>query len=429
MFHSIGMMSKCHIPVVTKSKLKQIFLLLVIVVFLEIFWTRSCRPYYPVVPGDIRTPPKSLYLTDFGVSHWRPEKVKKILMWTPYFDLDGWTKYINDTLQSCPNLLGKCAMTDNKSEILSSSAVVFHMDDLWKIWFLSLDSKSWKPQYRDPSQVWVMLSQEAPPHLWGWFPPNFFNWTMSYRRDSTIFHTYGHHVKKSHEELQNETRHFQNEAKINYFKYNSKMAVVHVSNCMDQLRRYKIVRELSKYVEVDEFGHCSGKIVCNASVPFEKCMDIFRPYKFYLAFENTVCRDYITEKFWLALNVKQQIPVVAVSKHTSEILPPKSYLNVFDFPSIKALADEMIRIGNNETLFNSFFEWKRYYKPAPSGFCSLCNALHENRTAQVYHDLEAWIQHDDCPRFSVRNFMLCCNQCSFSVFFFKTSFCNLHCSH
>ena len=396
------MVLKRYFPVVTKSKLKLgIFLLLILSVLLQIFWTRSCRPYYPVVPGDIRAPTKSMYLTNFGVDHWRPETVKKILMWTPY--LGGSSKYINDSLQTCPNLLGRCVITDNKSELRSSSAVMFDMDDFWKTWFTSRDSKSWKPRFRDPSQVWVMLSQEAPPSLWGWFPPNFFNWTMSYRRDSTIVHTYGHHVRKSHEELQNSTRDFQNEAKINYFKNKSKMAVVHVSHCMDQLRRYKIVRELSKYVEVDEFGHCSGKIVCDSSVPFKKCMDFFRPYKFYLAFENSACRDYITEKIWSALNVKHQIPVIAVSRYTAELLPPKSYLNLFDFPSLQALADEMLRIGNNEALFNSFFEWKRYYKPAPSGFCSLCNALHENRTAQTYHDLEAWIQHDSCPRFSASN--------------------------
>ena len=400
-------MLKTYLHELTMSKLKVIFLLLVLVVLIQI-WTHSCRAraYYPVVPRDIRTPPPSSYLTKFGVSHWRPEKLKKILMWTAYFDIEGWTMDMNNSLQSCPNLAGRCVITDNRSELQSASAVLFHADDLWKMWFTSLDSKSWKPRYRDPSQVWVMLSQEAPPHLFGWFPPNFFNWTMSYRRDSTILHTYMSHVKRSPEELQNKTRNTQNEANINYFRSKSKMAVVHVSNCADQLQRYKIIRELSKYVKVDEFGHCSGKVVCNSNVPFEKCMNIFRPYKFYLAFENTVCRDYISEKFWMAQNVKHQIPVIAVSQHTTDILPPKSYLNLFDFPSIKALADEMVRVGNNATLFNSYFDWKRYYKPSPSGFCTFCNALHENRAAQSHHDMEAWIQHDTCPRFSVSIFLL-----------------------
>ena len=362
---------------------------------------RPSSSYYPAVPGEIRDPPTSLFLTNFGVSHWRPEKVKKILMWTTYFDIEGWANDVNRTLQSCQNLLGRCEMTNNKSELQSSSAVLFHANDLWKMWFTSIDSKSWKPQYRHPSQVWVMLSQEAPPNQWGWFPPNFFNWTISYRRDSTILHTYGLQVKKSQEELQNSIAELQNKRRINYSGNKTKMAVVHVSNCIDHGRRYKIIRELTKYIEVDEFGYCSGNVVCNSTVSFDKCMDFFKPYKFYLAFENAVCRDYITEKFWLAQTVKFQIPVIAANKHTLEFLPSKSYLNVFDFPSIKDLADEMIRIGNNSTLFNSFFEWKNYYKPLPNPFCTFCNALHENRTAQSYHGMEAWIQHDSCPKLTV----------------------------
>ena len=394
------------------SRLMCIFLLLILMALLHC-WTQRSSTYYPAAPGEIRVPSTSQYLTNFGVSNWRPEKVKKILLWTPYFDT---AERVNKSLQSCSNALGRCEMTNNKSELQSSSAVLFHADDLWGMWFTSRDSKSWRPQYRDPRQVWVMMTLEATTHMWGWFPPNFFNWTFSYRRDSTILHTYGLEMEKSQEELHNSTTEFQNKRKFNYFGNKTKMAAIHVSNCADYGRRYKIIRELSKYIEVDEFGHCSGNIVCNSTVSFDKCMEIFKPYKFYLAFENAICRDYITEKFWLAQTVKWQIPVISASKHTIERLPPKSYLNVFDFPSIKDLADEMIRIGNNATLFNGFFDWKDYYKPLPNPFCTLCNALHENRTAQSYHDMEAWIQHDTCSkptvsvfkRFYTAQYEVCC---------------------
>jgi alpha-1,3-fucosyltransferase len=50
-------------------------------------------------------------------------------------------------------------------------------------------------------------------------------------------------------------------------------------------------------------------------------------YKFYLSFENSVCRDYISEKFWKALN-NNIVPVVLGGADYSRVAPPKSYINV-----------------------------------------------------------------------------------------------------
>lgn len=350
---------------------------------------------FPSEPKEIRALSPEVYLTRYNVNYWQPEKVNKILMWTPFFNEKNWAQSVNSVLQLCPEAFGRCEMTANRLEVYSSSAVLFHADDFWKIWFLSFD-KEWKPTYRHPRQVWVMMSHEPTTLMWGWFPPDMFNWTMTYRRDSTIPFPIGLYVKKTQKEVQESL--LQNMGTINYFGNKTKMAVIHVSNCPDNARRYRIVKELSKYLEVDEYGHCSGKVVCDYTLPLKKCSEFFQKYKFYLAFENSICRDYTTEKYWHAQTIKHQIPVVAASNSTLSLLPPKSYLNLFDFPTVKDLADEMLRIGNNATLFNSFFEWQKYYKPGPNSFCTFCKALHENRTAQSYHDMEAWIKHDTCSK-------------------------------
>ena len=65
----------------------------------------------------------------------------------------------------------------------------------------------------------------------------------------------------------------------------------------------------------------------------------------------------MSEKYWFAIE-RHQIPVVAASKTNTEMMLPNSYLNVVDFSTIKDLADRMVEIANNETLFNSFFRWK-----------------------------------------------------------------------
>lgn len=57
-----------------------------------------------------------------------------------------------------------------------------------------------------------------------------------------------------------------------------------------------------------------------------------RDYKFYLAFENSVCVDYVTEKFWnaLAFNV---LPVVLGGADYQHMVPNTSYIDVRNFKS------------------------------------------------------------------------------------------------
>ena len=357
-------------------------------------WTHSDIIFYPPLPTEIREPHVDSYLTKYSSNYWQPEAVKTILLWTPVFSYKPWPSLANNNLKSCDNLRGRCEVTDNKSHLIHASAVIFHANDFWKMWLLSASPKASRPSYRHPRQVWIMMTQEPTVNMWGWFPKNMFNWTMTYRRDSTIVMHYGSYIKKPDEELPISPQ------EIDYFRGKTKMAVIQVSHCDDNARRYKIVRELSRYIDVDEFGECSGRVICPRDAklgkPLVDCENFFKDYKFYLAFENSVCRDYITEKYWDSQVNKHQIPVVAASKATLELLPPHSYINVFDFPSVKDMANEMIRIATNASLYNSYFKWHHYYKPGPNPFCSLCNALHDNRTAQTYHDLGRWIKHDTC---------------------------------
>ncbi len=41
-------------------------------------------------------------------------------------------------------------------------------------------------------------------------------------------------------------------------------------------------------------------------------------YKFYLSFENSVCSDYVSEKFWKILNL-DVVPVVLSGSNFTEV--------------------------------------------------------------------------------------------------------------
>ena len=100
-------------------------------------------------------------------------------------------------------------------------------------------------------------------------------------------------------------------------------------------------------------------------------------------------QDYVTEKFFniLAYNV---IPVVFNGANMSAIAPPHSYINSEDFSSVDQLAEYLLKVGRNDTLFASYFWWRDYYQiqvsrqssykhnnlSARPGFSTRCQELH-----------------------------------------------------
>jgi Glycosyltransferase family 10 (fucosyltransferase) C-term len=71
-----------------------------------------------------------------------------------------------------------------------------------------------------------------------------------------------------------------------------------VSNCNDRNGRLNYARELSKHISVDIYGKCGTK-TCPRSTE-SSCFELLKEdYKFYLAFENSNCKDYITEKLFI----------------------------------------------------------------------------------------------------------------------------------
>ena len=56
-------------------------------------------------------------------------------------------------------------------------------------------------------------------------------------------------------------------------------------------------------------------------------------FQFYFAFENSLCEDYITEKFWKVLNFNV-IPVVLNGVNMSAVAPPHSYIDIKQFENI-----------------------------------------------------------------------------------------------
>ena len=92
----------------------------------------------------------------------------------------------------------------------------------------------------------------------------------------------------------------------------------------------------------------------------EKIFELSVSSQFYLALENSLCKDYVTEKFWKVLPYNV-IPVVLSGANMSRFAPPHSYIAMTDFPSISQLAEYLLTVAADDSLFASYFWWRDFY--------------------------------------------------------------------
>ncbi|CAF0874790.1 unnamed protein product [Adineta steineri] len=140
-------------------------------------------------------------------------------------------------------------------------------------------------------------------------------------------------------------------------------AVWIISNCNAHNGRQDFVGKLMNEIKIDSYGSClnnkkgySARMVDNANA--------YKKYKFVIAIENSNCFDYVTEKLVKAVE-GGSIPIVAGYNNRSDYrryMPKHSFINIFDYKTIKELADDIKRIGNNKTLYESYLWYKNHSK-------------------------------------------------------------------
>ncbi|VDL58469.1 unnamed protein product [Hymenolepis diminuta] len=110
--------------------------------------------------------------------------------------------------------------------------------------------------------------------------------------------------------------------------------------------------------KVDIFGR-QGRPIPPSPDPFQW---ISENYKFYLAFENSNCWYYITEKVTSNSLRYGLVPIVLGARKEDYVntLPPHSYINVDDFKSFQDLANYLLYLDKNHTAYAEYFAWKEY---------------------------------------------------------------------
>ncbi|XP_063433073.1 glycoprotein 3-alpha-L-fucosyltransferase A-like isoform X2 [Mytilus trossulus] len=282
-----------------------------------------------------------------------------------------------------------CILSDSKTKPLDNyKAVFFHNRYLSK----HVPEKS-------KNQIWIIWTNESPandgslPKQWH----NKFDWSATYREESEFSLRWAIKLRENSNKMQ------RNYTEI--FQRKTKQVSWVVSNCNTQSQRRTYVEELKKYIPVDIYGNCGkNKTFCKRKSSIECHSSLSNDYKFYLGFENSICKDYITEKVFNNFQDHNKMVYVARSApNLKSVIPAKTIVNTDDFESPKALAQYLLKLSSNEKEYISYLKEKdKYYFPderLPRTFCSMCELLHTYKNRKLKwsgRNFNNWFRNGAC---------------------------------
>ncbi|XP_038050169.1 alpha-(1,3)-fucosyltransferase 7-like [Patiria miniata] len=278
---------------------------------------------------------------------------------------------------SCLNdCIVEISIAGEKNKFAGMDAVVFHF-------MKNLIPKPQPPASMNPDQTWVYFSWESPRSNRGEVSPIAqlpVNAVWTYYRGSDITTPYGFYDPGT--PMAKETK-----SADEWLQGKSKLALWMASNCKGTFwPRSDFVRELQKYVPVDVYGAC-GKLKCSPSWSTKCTVDLVRQYKFYLSLENAECEDYITEKLWNKPLMQGVVPIVYGPRRKvyEELLPPKSFIYIGDYKSIKELADYLKLLDSKPEMYIEYLKWQY------EGSVGVHQVMHESYDPALFCNLIPFI--------------------------------------
>ena len=176
-----------------------------------------------------------------------------------------------------------------------------------------------------------------------------------------------------------------------------------MSHCKTASKREQYVNLMQKHMEIDVFGKCNKNNVCEKKD--QDCrQSIIRDYFFYLSFENTFCKDYVTEKVFSWFN-EDIITVVRGEETNRNYLPKGTYIDTWDFKNPVQLSEFLNILSRDEKRYTAYLKRKDYFRAQKKGrteqnaYCELCKRLNNlDKYRQSIQEIYAWWGKNACTR-------------------------------